>query len=324
MSVVMRRARTLLRQLFFEQVLLKLVSLGCAVALWAWVQSTEEVDRRVRVRVSYDWPAELVRVEEAPKQLVVVVRGPQGQVRNLEPRRLSMQVDMTDKAEGVNSVDFTAQSLRGLPQGLAVVQMSPPEADIILEPPLEKVVAVRPTLIGDPARGFDLREVKVEPEQVTIIGPRSQVQKLSQVLTDVVDVSRIRADRSFEVALMPGGIIQSAWQGPVQVSVDVEPLFGVRTFPEVPVRLAGEGAYRVTPEQVKVVLAGPVVELQELDSLSAVVTPPDEAEAGERLRLRYDPTNEGGGGFTIENKGGEAITVQEVTPSSIELHAAAQ
>ena len=315
---LLSRLQSGLRRFFLENVLLKLLSLGCAVGAWAWVQSAQVVQQRVRVRVNYDWPADLVRVEEAPKQLVVTVEGPQGLVRTLNPRRLLMRVDLSDGTEGVNAIDFTSRPILNLPQDLLVVQISPPEADVVLEPPMEKVVAIKPTVIGEPARGWTRKSVSFEPETVTITGPKSLVQRLSQVPTDVVDTSGIQADTTVAVPLMLGDVIRSAWQLPVSVTIDVEPLLAQRTFTAV--ALSPPPGWRAEPETVQVVLEGPVVELQELSSaqLALQATLPADAPPDQVRTLRYDARS--GAGLTLLNKGSDAISVKEIVPTAIKLH----
>jgi YbbR domain-containing protein len=50
---------------------------------------------------------------------------------------------------------------------------------------------VRPDLEGDPAEGFVLGEVEVEPSTVRITGARSEVLRLSEVLTETIDVTGV-------------------------------------------------------------------------------------------------------------------------------------
>lgn len=305
---------------FVDNIPLKLLALGCAVAVWAWVQSEQVVTRRLRVRVDYIWPADLVRVEEVPLRLVVTLEGPQSVLLPLDQRRLSMEVDLAEGIEGNNEVDFTTQQLHGLPPSLTMKQISPPGADITLEQPMEKEVPVTLSTIGQPPRGFEIKELVVEPPTVMISGPKSQIQNISQAPTDVIDLSGIRSDASFEVPLTQGNTVRSLWSGPVQVSVDIEAVVGTRTLKEVPVVVRGAG-WSAETETVRLTLQGPVAELEALDAagLSVMARVPEALpEEQDTLEMRYDsatPTE----GLVFVGTGSAAIAVAELIPSTVVL-----
>ena len=87
-------ARKRIRDGFTRDVGTKLLALVFALAIWAWVQTERVVDRRVRVRVDYNWDEELVAVDEVRGSLVVTVSGPQGLVRTLDRKSLRVPIDM--------------------------------------------------------------------------------------------------------------------------------------------------------------------------------------------------------------------------------------
>ena len=134
---------------FSHNLMFKTLGFIFAVFIWAWVQTEQVVDTRSRAGVVYVWPDELVRVQDVPKTLVVTLRGPQGLVRNLEPGHLIYKVDLSDAELGQTSVDFSAKILSGLPDGVSVVQISPPAVDVDLDRRLEREVRVKEMVIGD-------------------------------------------------------------------------------------------------------------------------------------------------------------------------------
>jgi hypothetical protein len=319
MSIQLRLRETAVA-FFLENIPLKLLALGCAVAIWAWVQSEQVVSRRVRVRVTYVWPTELVQVDEVPTRLVVTLEGPQSVVLPLEARLLGMEVDLTEGVEGNNEIDFSIQPLRGLPQSLRIKQISPPGADIALEQPMEKEVPVTLSTIGQPPRGYEIRELTVDPPTVMISGPKSQIQNISQAPTDVIDLNSLREDTSLEVPLTQGGTVSSLWEGPVRVSIDIEEIVGTRTFPEVPVAVRGAGWSGVT-ETVRMTLKGPVAELEALDGaqLSVIARIPDEVPIEQiELQMRYNSSNPTDR-LEFVGIGPDSIIVTELSPPTVVL-----
>ncbi|MEL6342677.1 MAG: CdaR family protein [Myxococcota bacterium] len=315
------RARYVLLSLLLDNLPLKVVSLVIAVGVWIWVQSSLVVTRVVRVRVDYAWPSELVRVEDPPKRLALTLEGPQGRIANLAPRQLSMEVDLTEGIEGENTIDFANQVINGIPQGLSVQQISPMESMVVLEEPLKKVVRVSPMPIGQPARDHEIRNITAEPETVTLIGPRSQLEGISQIPTGIINVNNIRTDTVIEIPLTPGKTIRSLWEGPIKVTVDVEPLMSEKSFNAVKVMITEEG-WLASPDTISVRLRGPVEALRRVDGSELAVlarVPEGLSEEAVNLQLRYAAST-AQAGLEIINKGPDSIEVSEVSPSRIVLN----
>jgi YbbR domain-containing protein len=81
-------------------------------------------------------------------------------------------------------------------------------------------MAVRADLAGEPAEGFRVAEVVIEPPQVRVTGARRQVLRLSEAVTEAVDVTGLDAPVEREVGLNLGG--QNVWvDEPTNVRVRV-------------------------------------------------------------------------------------------------------
>ena len=80
---------------------------------------------------------------------------------------------------------------------------------------------VRVDIDGEPAPGFMLGEVVVEPARLRISGARSEVLRLSEVLTETIDVADARETLEKKVRAMPGGL--HVWlDGDEAVTVRIE------------------------------------------------------------------------------------------------------
>jgi hypothetical protein len=323
------RVRAFLLGALLENVPLKLLSLGFALSIWAWVQSEQVVTRRVRARIKYAWPSieELVRVGEYPTRLVVTLEGPQGMVRSIDPDQLWVEIDLTAGVEGDNLIDFTTARLNGLSDSttLSISQISPPEADIILEHPSDRLVRVEPITVGALADGFELISVTVEPEMVRIIGPQSQVLETSRIPTDIIDIAELREDRTVEVPLQPGGNMRVDLSPPrVTVTIDTEAILSTRTFESVPVMVRGEG-WKSDTSSVRVVLRGPVADVRSIDStrVSVVAHLPEPQPGISPFPVRYT-AGRPGAGLEVIHGGSEEVVVVEIAPEIINLSAEAE
>jgi YbbR domain-containing protein len=111
-----------------------------------------------------------------------------------------------------------------LPRGAQIVSRSPASLEFTLERKSTRAVKVRPDLDGEPAPGFAIGEVAVEPPRVRISGARSEVLRLSEVLTETIDLTGANAPVERKVRALPGGLhvwLDGAEE--VTVRIDVAP-----------------------------------------------------------------------------------------------------
>lgn len=301
----------------------RILSLSLAVGMWAWVQSGEVVDARTRARVRYVWPEGLVRARQVPKTLVVTIRGPQGMVRQADREEIEVLVDLSEAEQGTVPVDFTALALRGLPAGVEVVQVSPPAVDVELDRVFTREVEVRPTLIGDPAPGWVVASVKVEPTSVPLTGPQGTMKDVALVATDVIDLSGVRSDLVVDTALAINervvGLSPGA-PGRVKVTIDLDPVLVERTFEAAPVVVEGRG-WLARPAQARVVLSGPQAEVAAIptDKVRVVLRSPEVGEGARAPDLTWRRDDDEGA-IQIELDGPRPeVEVERIEPRRFSL-----
>ena len=273
-----------------ENVGYKVLALGLAVTVWAWVASEKVVEKRSRARVDYSWPERLARVDEVPKSVIVTLQGPQGLLSRLNSRELRLAVDLTEAELGAASVDFTERSIQGLPAGVSVVSVSPPAVDVQFDRLLKRTVRVKPVTIGEPDPRCKLISVRVSPDAVEIAGAQSLVRGISEAPTDIVDIGGLCEDRKVMVSLaLKDRTVAAVGVDQVEVTVDLEPLVADRVFSEVPVVARGQG-WISTPRVARVTVTGPVAAIAALDADQMVVRVdlPDRVEPGKAVSARWD------------------------------------
>jgi YbbR domain-containing protein len=85
-------------------------------------------------------------------------------------------------------------------------------------------VKVRPDLEGEVAPGFVLTGVEVNPPRVWLQGARGDVLRLSEVVTETIDVSGLDKPTEREVKLSLGaGRVWKEESGPVKVKLQIDP-----------------------------------------------------------------------------------------------------
>jgi YbbR domain-containing protein len=132
--------------------------------------------------------------------------------------------------------------------------------------------AVNPRISGEPADGYNVAGLSVDPRLVTVIGPLEVLQSIDAVRglqTEEISIADARDDvlSSVEVELPPGVRIDGS--GTVNVIVDIAPARGAYSFRVVPeVRNAGPGLAVIPASAVTVTLTGDVPLLESLSPAS--------------------------------------------------------
>jgi YbbR domain-containing protein len=102
------------------------------------------------------------------------------------------------------------------------VSRSPSGVTVKFERRGAKVVRVRPDLEGEPEAGFQVVGVTVQPDRVRIVGARSEVMRLNEVITETVNLTGVRETLEREVRLPLGP--RNLWMedpSPVRVRVEI-------------------------------------------------------------------------------------------------------
>ena len=312
--------RVILLRMATENIRLKTMSFGLAVAIWALLQSEQVVERRTRVKVQYSWPEELVRVDEVPRWVSVTVSGPQGRVRAVERRSLQMKVDLTEAERGLVPIDFTELRVNGLPDSLKITQINPPMAEVELDAKVRQKVHVRPSVIGEPVEGWSRGTITVAPQSIEVEGPASLLRELTEVSTEIVNISGTKETVEADVGLsLPTRIIKPTVEAPVHVRVAVEALMDNRTFTDVPVFVPN--GWAVDPPTARyVTVYGPIREVTAIrsDKVSVMVTIPDDQKLEQQV-LRWQ-RNDPESPLAVVNLGpSDQIRVEEMGPTRFTL-----
>ncbi len=318
----MSRVRELLAgvgEAFTNNLAYKALALAFALMMWIWVQSEQVVEDRARVRLDWRLPDGLVLVEPPLETATVTVEGVQAFVRAVRQKDLTILVDLTRAKEGEVSLDLSERAVTGIPSQVRVVSISPSALKVQLDRVLKRRVNVSADTRGEPAEGFRVASVSVEPARVELAGPSSVLRPLTEVYTDTVDLTGLREDAEFEVGLA----VQKGQLAPTRaerllVAVKVEAIVKERVFEAVPVLVRDADGYAAETPTVRVTLAGPIERLNAVnpDAVSVVVSVPEgwsgaggAARRGRGEGLRYE----------VVQPAGDVLSVVDVSPERISI-----
>lgn len=298
-----------------ENVPLKLVSLGLATLLWFVIAGEKTSEMGVSAPLELqNFPKDLEVTGEPVDNVEVRLRASPGIIQRIGPGDVSAQVDLAGLQEGEHIVHLTDKSIR-MPFGVKVVKITPSILTLNLERTLQRVVPVRPRLVGRPAAGFEVGDVRADPAEVRIAGPRSRVQEVESAFTEPLSIEGAQAGVSDVVNMgLDDPLLRVLGSPRVRATVRIREVEGERTLDAVSVEVRG-GDASVRPASVRVVVAGPASLLRTLvpDDVHASVDVAA-AAAGATLTPTVD-LPPGHAGLRVKEISPQTVTVRALRPA---------
>jgi len=212
----------------FQNFRYKLLAVVGALLLWGVSHSESPTERSFDVPVVRQGvPSNLVVTRASPDALNVRIRGSRAAMGRLAAADLEYPADLSGARPGKASLEVPMLGLEGvmnLPNGTKVVGRSPGVLEFRLERKGTRAVRVRADLEGQPAEGFKLGTVHVDPPRVRISGAESQVRALREILTEPIDLDGAKA--SLVETVHPALSRQNVWleeKGEITVQVEILP-----------------------------------------------------------------------------------------------------
>lgn len=222
----------------FRHLGLKALSLGIAVLLWMVIAGDQTVERGLRVPLELQqFPAGLELQAEPPALVDVRVRGSSDTLSRVGPGDIVAMLDLRAARAGQRFFQLTPEQVRA-PFGVEVVQVAPPTVVFVFEPTAVKQLPIKPAVEGDPAPGYVVGAMTVDPPTVEITGPETAVKQATEAVTETVALNGAVSDVTETVTiglLDPALRVKGVRTAAVKVQVRLGPR--ERTVRDRPVRL---------------------------------------------------------------------------------------
>ncbi|NDJ54532.1 MAG: hypothetical protein GYB68_15805 [Chloroflexi bacterium] len=183
-----------------------IISIGLAIAIW--VVATEDADsievRTLPSRVpisGVEAPAGLIIVNEPTSTTEITLRAQESTWQSLSAEDILATIDLTGFEPGVHQVPVTVEILGQGSRRVAVVAWNPTQVRVVLEQEETREVPIQVGLQGQPPLGFTLGEYSTDPPSVTLQGPQSLVELVSEVRGEV-NVDDVRSEVREEIQLV--------------------------------------------------------------------------------------------------------------------------
>src|SRR5271166_921332 len=204
-----------------------ILAIVIALFLWGVAHGSSSIERGFDVPVVLRGvPDDLVITDQTADVVNVRLLGSPGALRNVAPQKLQYALNVANAKPGVAEFEVDPSGLE-FPRGARVIARSPARIEIKFESRAAKSVRVRPQIDGDPAPGFEIKSVDVEPPRVRVAGARSALMQVVDAPTESIDVSGQSAplERDTRVVLGVNHVwIEDAPSVKVRVQIQAKPL----------------------------------------------------------------------------------------------------
>ncbi len=238
---------------------LKIVSLVLATLLWLLVSGEQTVERALRIPLEFtNLPPQLELVGQPPAVVDVRVRGSSGTLSRVAAGELAALLDVRTARRGDRLFHLTAEDVRA-PFGVEVVQVTPARVSLTFEESLSKTVGVTARVEGEPAAGYAVGGVTVDPPTVAIVGPAGALNGLTEAITEPISVAGASGPVTETVTIGvadPVVRLRQAQTARVTVSIGAAPEEWVVHGVTVQVK-NGRGTSTVSPADVTIRVRGP-------------------------------------------------------------------
>ncbi|MCB0333758.1 MAG: YbbR-like domain-containing protein [Bdellovibrionales bacterium] len=249
---------------------LKAWSLIIAVSLAYFVNSLSN-----STVISLIVPVELRNLPESKvvllpsvRQAQVTIRGPSHLMEGVGQSPPSFSVSIPREVGDHYSFNLQSENLV-LPPGVEVLNIDPPEMELVLDDLVTRKVPVQVPRIGVLRDDFVLDKMLITPHEVTVTGPASEMDSLKSVETAAIDVRSIQETVSRTLILSTPGRYVKLEPPKVSVEVVVRQLESEKKFNKIPleVRHSGdEDRYISSLQFVSIEVSGPRGKMSKLKS----------------------------------------------------------
>ena len=214
----------------------KVLSIAVALFLFLFNRLNTLEERYLSVPLGVVTNDEFVPASQYPRSVRLALKGESNDLFQIQEDDIRASVDFSGvRAAGLAKASVTIER-RGVALGLDPLEIvpDPVEISVAMERRARRFVPVTPAFHGYLSPGYNLRSFDIAPGEVEIAGPETAVGKVTDVLTEPIDLSGKMADFTVKSRLVRDNpLISILGADSVDFHGTVEQAITVRNFPQV-------------------------------------------------------------------------------------------
>lgn len=231
--------------------------------------------RYFSVHLKYEYSDELVAASVLPTTVRVSVWGDSSIINSIRDEDIIAYVDAHPfTVEGEYKIPVSLRKNNSILNEEALeLHAEPSEISVKLENKVFKTVDVKLAVSGDPGENYAITETPIEPTKVSIVGPRSSIDKIETLTTEFVQLDNRTSDISGYVNLInPNPFVSVLGGSKIQYTIKISEMEITRAYRDINIFITNlDENYTIT----NILPKGEIVVSGSKDSLNAWVKPPN-------------------------------------------------
>ena len=282
-----------LADIFSKDWLLKFISLVLAAGLWYYVGGEDRVDKIVMIPIEIiNLPRDLVISNQFKKEIEVTVSGPRSLILEMSSQAITRQVDLSSATPGTMVIENDNDHIP-VPRGITVQRVQPSSIILSLDKLIQKQFPVIARTIGEVAPGYFVKQLKIDPDVITITGPRTILSQFDELYTKGINLTGMKRSSQLQVPLeLEPSIVELIGETSVTADLDIGLETVTKTMEEMLVHVVVDGQEReVWPDTVKVTANIPKVLLanNNVDPKKLLLVTATKQEGDDKLQVQVIP-----------------------------------
>jgi len=254
-----------LLKFIFQDIYIKILALLIAIFIYinAVMERTITMNFKVPIFLTNLAEGQVVADKNTDKA-ILTIQGKGKDFIGFNPRRLQFKLDLANSKIGVRRLKLFPEEL-GLPPALTLKSIDPEYVEVTIDrlskKPVEVVIPVKDKL----EKGLALLNITPQSD-VSLIGPREDLNFISMVTTESLSLANLRASTNLKLKIIPPeGENFRVEPNSVEVAVQIEKETA-RIFLGIPIEIEGlKGRLtKLEPEEAQIAVAGPESKLKTL------------------------------------------------------------
>ncbi|MBR9984629.1 MAG: hypothetical protein KFF68_01850 [Desulfosarcina sp.] len=225
----------------------------------ALISRTEKHEREIAIAVTFNNLSDDLLLMDAPRHSVrLLVSDTASSLQTINAKETFCLVDLSGLGEGTHTLTVHSADV-GLPKGATLKSLLTPSLTIRLEPVSQKTAEVIAILEGQPAPGFAVAAVSLQPNRILLKGTATMLAGVDTVETRSINLEDASESFKKEVPLnLPEAIAVEPPIRFVVAHVEIKERIITRVLESIPVSIKGASAgSRIHPDAITLTIKGP-------------------------------------------------------------------
>ncbi len=192
-----------LKNFFITDIKIKLICLGLAIVMYAFVGNIQVREKNFTVKVTTTGITDgLIINSNIPDFVTLTAKGKQEVIDALNENMFNVKLDLTGiETIGLHRIKLSYEIPQTMNNFFCSIRIKDGTIPVVIDRITEKHLPVKPRITGQLASGIIVEELISRPDLVTVSGPQSLLETIDSISTKVYDITGLENNISANIEL---------------------------------------------------------------------------------------------------------------------------